>query len=185
MGYTVVYTAHTKVSEDGYADFKESDRVVSPFRDVSDVVCLLVSNGQDENGRTIKSSAFLTDSEHGFARCRFPYVEPFIEEFTAKNLKDTLRKGIQEQIDRDGLEEGTFKDTQALYSSNFELSFDEAMDTIYKILDEADSKGLGSEVDNILLNTLETVESLEKLTSRQMETVQTIYDDLKFFMENK
>ena len=59
------------------------------------------------------------------------------------------------------------------------------MDTIYKILDEADSKGLGSEVDNILLNTLETVESLEKLTSRQMETVQTIYDDLKFFMENK
>ena len=103
----------------------------------------------------------------------------------AENLKDTLRKGIQEQIDRDGLEEGTFKDTQALYSSNFELSFDEAMDTIYKILDEADSKGLGSEVDNILLNTLETVESLEKLTSRQMETVQTIYDDLKFFMENK
>ena len=185
VGYTVIYTAHIKVDEEGYADFKESDRVVSPFRDVSDLVCLLVSNGQDENGRTIKSSAYLTDSEQGFARCRFPYVDPFIEEFTAENLKDTLRRGIQEQIERDGLEEGTFKDTQALYSSNFDLSFDEAMDTIYKLLDEADAKGLADEVDNILLNTLESVDALEKLTSRQMETVQTIHDDLKFFMENK
>lgn len=183
VGYTVVYTAHVKIDEDGYADFKESDRIVSPFRDVSDVVCLLVSNGQDENGRTVKSSAYLTDSEKGFARCRFPYVNPFVKEFTAKNLKDTLREGIQEQIERDGLEEGTFKDTQALYSSEFEMSYEEAMDEIYNMLDKLDELGQSNKADEILLNYLEDVDGLKDLKEKQMMTVQSIYDDLKFYMD--
>ena len=53
------------------------------------------------------------------------------------------------------------------------------MNKIFDYLDEADDKGLSEDADNILLQYVNDVAEVNKLTKKQMAVVQSIYDELK------
>ena len=57
------------------------------------------------------------------------------------------------------------------------------MNKIFDYLDEADDRGLSEDADNILLQYVNDVSEVNKLTKKQMQTIQSIYDELKDLLE--
>ena len=51
------------------------------------------------------------------------------------------------------------------------------------MLDEADEKGLGDKADDILLTYLASVDAVKDLSGKQMQTIQSIHDDLKVLLD--
>ena len=51
------------------------------------------------------------------------------------------------------------------------------------MLDAADAKDLGEDADNILLKYLDKVDQINSLSKTQMQTLQSIYQDLEALLE--
>lgn len=106
-GYTVVFISHAetvkKMDEKGHEyDFIQPrgwSNVKSELRFICDLCdfCFYVeSNGVDEQGNTILSTAYTKETKRFFARSRF-WATPFkIDPFTAKNIEDTIKKAVED-----------------------------------------------------------------------------------------
>lgn len=114
-GYTVVFIGHEEyVDKDvidgnkktkikymqpkGSENVKASSRFV---RDLCDFCIALVSNGVNDNGDTIYSTAICKETKDIFARSRYK-IQYKIEEFTAKNLEDAILNAIKASADSEG-----------------------------------------------------------------------------------
>ena len=53
------------------------------------------------------------------------------------------------------------------------------MKAIYDMLDKCDELGKTEDADNILLSYVPTIEDVETLTKKQMQTIQSIHDELE------
>lgn len=187
-GYTLFFIGHQAPAKDGggYLDLAVDKRTAKPVKDISDFVIYVESNGVDENGKVIPSSAFLAEhkGEDGFfARSRFSYVDTFFEEWNAEIIKQAIHDGIVKQAEAEGAELVTFLEENEKYESTFDLSHEDALEAIYDMLDEADEKGLGDKADDILLTYLASVDAVKDLTGKQMQTIQSIHDDLKVLLD--
>lgn len=123
-GYTIVFIAHEQSNKKtGYISPKGDKRCISPIIDKCDYVVYLKGNGVDSDGRVIKSSAYLAETEDFFARARIEETPTFIKEFTAENLEKAVQIGINAKRER-GSVVTTFEEQQKL---NYvpELNFDE------------------------------------------------------------
>src|SRR5690606_32490760 len=89
----------------------------------------LDSNGVDSEGKPINSSAYFFESSNHFARSRFPYIVPKLEEFTAKNLEAAVAKAIELEEKEKGIKAVDFVVNT---EKKEELSFDEAKQEIIK-----------------------------------------------------
>lgn len=194
VGFTIIGIGHPYESKDngGYLDLLDDKRAIKPIKDVADFTFYIESNGTDyETGKVIPSSAYLTEhkpteTEWGFfARSRFPYVQTFFEAWDADIVRQAIYDGIVEQAHAEGAELVNFTEVAKKYESTFDLEFDEAIEKIFDMLDECDAKELSAEADDILLAYLDDVQDVNKLTKKQMQTVQSIYDELKELLENK
>lgn len=87
---------------------------MSPIIDKCDYVVYLKSNGVDAEGRVIKSSAFLAQTNQFFARARIEYTPTFIREFTAENLTAAIQEGINKKKTLDNATVTTFEEQQKL-----------------------------------------------------------------------
>ena len=105
-GYTIVFIGHEQESKEGYHSIAGDVRNVKPIRDNSDIVCYLTSNGVDENNQVIPSSAWLAETDQFFARSRFDYMDTYLEVFSAENLIEAIRVGIERQIEAEDAEVG-------------------------------------------------------------------------------
>ena len=190
-GFTVVWIGHagySKETED-YLDLKVEWRVSLPIKNAADFTFYIEGNGVDENGEVIPSSAYLAehkptqDAPGFFARSRFPYVQNFFPEFDADIVKKAIYDGIVKQAEVEGAELVTFKEANIMYESAFELSFEEALEKVFDMLDSADAKDLGEDADNILLKYLDKVDQINSLSKTQMQTLQSIYQDLEALLE--
>ena len=102
VGYTIIGIGHPYESGDGtgYLDLLNDKRAIKPIKDVADFTFYVESNGVDDEGKVIPSSAYLaehkpTDTDFGFfARSRFPYVQLFFEEWEADIVKQAIHDGI-------------------------------------------------------------------------------------------
>lgn len=114
-GYTIVFIGHEEyVDKDiiennkkvkikymqpkGSENVKASSRFV---RDLCDFCIALVSNGVNDNGDTIYSTAICKETKDIFARSRYK-IQYKIEEFTAKNLEDAILNAIKASADSEG-----------------------------------------------------------------------------------
>lgn len=188
-GYTLFFIGHPAPVKDGdgYVDLAVDRRASKIVKDIADFVIYVESNGTDpETKQVIPSSAYLTEykGENGFfGRCRFPYVQTEFEVWDADIMKQAIHDGIVKQAEIEGAELATFQEVNEKYESSFELSFDEAMDEIYDMLDKLDEAGQGGKADEILLNYLDDVDALKDLKGKQIQTVQSIYEDLQDFID--
>ena len=82
----------------GSENVKASSRFV---RDLCDFCIDLVSNGVNDNGDTIYSTAICKETKDIFARSRYK-IQYKIEEFTAKNLEEAILNAIKASADSEG-----------------------------------------------------------------------------------
>ena len=191
VGFTIIGIGHPYESRDnvGYLDLLDDKRAIKPIKDVADFTFYVESNGVDEEGNVIPSSAYLaehkaTEENWGFfARSRFPYVPTFFEEWNAEIVKQSIYDGIVRQAEIEGAALVGFEEVAEKYVSTFELDYDSAINAIYDMLDECDEKELGEDADNILLQYMSNVDDVKNLTKKQMQTVQSIYDELRHLLE--
>ena len=102
-GFTIVFIIHT---EEKIIDQKSKQtkwlpkgdkRIVDPLIDNSDLVLFLQSNGVDENGKVVLSTAYTAETDEWFARSRYTEMPPVIEEFTVESLETALVDAIKAQ----------------------------------------------------------------------------------------
>ena len=124
-GYTVVFIAHAQTdSQTKFISPKGDKRCMNPIIDKCDYVVYLKSNGVDADGRVIKSSAYLAETNEFFARARIEYTPTFIKEFTAENLTAAIQEGINKKKELEGAVVTTFEEQQKLNIVE-ELDFNE------------------------------------------------------------
>ena len=192
-GYTLFFIGHSAESkeESDYVEFACYKRTGKPVKDVADFVFYLETNGVDADGNVIPSSAYLaehkpTDTDFGFfARSRFPYVQLYFEEWDADIVKQAIHDGIVKQAEIEGAELVTFEEVVEKYESTFNLSYDEAIDKLYDLLDEADAKELGQDADDIILSHLDSVDAIKNLSKKQMQTIQSLIDELEHLLSEQ
>ena len=186
-GFTLIFIGHGKPSKEdsAYMDFSCDWRTGKPIRDISDFVFYVESNGVDEEGRVIPSSAYLAehlpteDADGFFARSRFPYVQTYFEEFDAEIVKKAIYDGIVEQAEEEGAEIVGFEEAFEQYESGFDVPFDEAKNRIFDMLDALDEAELTDEADAIVLEYFGNVDELQNVKSNQKQTIQALYEHLE------
>ena len=171
------------------SDIENEIRSVGLYR--TKALALKESNGVDDEGNVIPSSAYLAEHKASednwgfFARSRFPHVQTFFEEWNAEIVRQAIDDGIVEQARVEGASLVGFSEVVEKYESTFKLDFDEAMNKIFDYLDEADDRGLSEDADNILLQYVNDVSEVNKLTKKQMAVVQSIFDELQELLQNE
>ena len=70
-----------------------------------------------------------------------------------------------------------------MYESSFELTYEDAKNKIFDMLDFMDEKGLTEDADNILLSYVDKPEDIQSLNKRQMQTIQAIHDELENYLK--
>lgn len=184
IGYTVVFIGHESISKEKNKIFPKGDtRVISPIVDNADIVLYVQSNGVDKDGNEIPSSAFMYETDEFFARCRFPYVDPVIEHFTAENFEKTVIEGIKKQLEIEGEEGVDFEEQQLIYGKNEEVNHKELIEEIrglYMELRELDELDYYEEV---VAKHLGEGALVSEATPRQVEALKVIRDELLHKLE--
>ena len=106
---------------------------MNPIIDKCDYVVYLKSNGVDAEGRVIKSSAYLAQTNEFFARARIEYTPTYIKEFTAENLTAAIQEGINKKREIENATVTSFEEQQKLNSVE-ELNFDKLISEFNNIV---------------------------------------------------
>lgn len=134
-GYTVVFIAHEQVNTTtGFITPKGDKRCMNPIIDKCDYVVYLKSNGVDNNGKVIKSSGYLAQTEEFFARARIEYTPTFIKEFTAENLTKAIQEGIDKKKELDNATVTSFEEQQKL-NEVYDLDFYDLKEEFQKLIE--------------------------------------------------
>lgn len=178
LDYTLVFILHEAEEKDGFVGIKgDKKRNIDPIIENSDIVAYLTSNGTDEDGKLIYSSAHLVETDKFFARCRFEYADTYLEKFTADNLIELIKVGIERQIEAENADTWTTKEQKEAYVSAFTLTFDETISAIreqYMALNEMDKLDTFAEVVEKHLGDTPVSEAKPS----QFESLQAIYEEL-------
>ncbi|MEJ7218431.1 ATP-binding protein [Staphylococcus gallinarum] len=103
VGYTVVFIGHTAINKDTEQIIPKGDvRSMGVVRDLVDISLYIKSNGVDEDGNVVPSTAFVRETPEYFARSRFDLMPNSITPFTADNLKEAVIKGIEREEENGG-----------------------------------------------------------------------------------
>ena len=125
LGITIFFIIHTQAKvigqdSDGNDIVKQLPkgdwRSVNPVIDNSDLVLYLESNGVDENGDVILSSAYSAETNKAFARSRFDFFPTYMPEFTKANLEAALTRAVELKAQSKGSATISQEERDALYS---------------------------------------------------------------------
>lgn len=102
-GYTVVFIGHVERDKDTEQMIPKGDkRSMGIVRDIADIVVYLESNGVDEEGNVIQSTGYVRETPEYFARSRFDLMPNVIDPFTAENLEEAIKIGIEREEEAGG-----------------------------------------------------------------------------------
>lgn len=175
--YTVVFIGHAQ-EKDGYISPKGDKRCLNPIIDNCDFVIYLASNGVDENGRVIKSSGYLAETDKFFARSRFEYCPTYIEEFTAENLENTIIAAIDAEEKANGASVVTYAD-QKQQNTSVKYDYDEVMDALQEVGQRFASNGHMDILTEIVEDTLGAGKKVSQCTKKQIDAMVIILDNLQ------
>lgn len=179
LGYTVVFIGHEK--EDKKKDkyiITGDERAIKPIRDNADIVAYLKSNGVDEEGKDLHSSAYLSETDEFFARTRFVYMDNYIEDFTAENLTETIIEGIKRQNEAEGYDNVTFQEQQEIYDEGDE-TFDDVVEEIKELFAQMKEVDATEDYLDIVEEHLGEGIAVSQATKGQFEAIQCIRNDLR------
>ena len=182
-GYCVYFIAHAQAdSETGYISPKADKRSLAPIIDATDVTVYVESNGVDENGRIIKSSGYLAETDKFFARSRFDYLPTTkIEEFTAENLENVIVEAIKKQEEVEGIKTVTF-DEQKATREIVRKTYDELMDEMQELGEKMAETGYLDDLQAIVANNLGADKKASDLKRGQEQQIEAIIYDIQSFL---
>ena len=161
---------------------KGDKRSVDPVRDFVDYVIYVESNGVDEDGKVIPSSAYLAETDRFFARSRFTECVTEITPYTAENLEKAIKDAIEAEEKKSGIAAVDYKEQQAMNTS-VALDFEQLMDDIQKLGEKINEAGHFDDLVEIIEKTLGAGAKVSECTKKQVEALSVIKDDLQDYAD--
>ena len=175
--YTVIFIGHAQ-EKDGKMYPKGDKRSVDPVRDFVDYVIYVESNGVDEDGKVIPSSAYLAETDRFFARSRFDTTPTFLPVWSAKKKKKAVDIGIKGLEEKSGVKAVTYQE-QKEQNITKEYSYEEVMDALQEVGQRFASANKMDELTEIVEQTLGRGKKVSECTKAQIQAMIIILDDLK------
>jgi len=174
--YTVVFIGHEQ-EKDGKAVPKGDKRSVDPVRDFVDYVIYVKSNGVDEDGKVIPSSAYLAETDEYFARSRFDTTPTYLPVWSAEALEEAVNIGIQGLVDKTGVDAVSY-DVQKEMNTTETYDFDTVMDNLMEVGQKFADADKMEELTDIVEATLGVGRKVSQCTKKQLDALVIILDDL-------
>lgn len=176
-GFTVFFIAHAE-EKDGFVRPKGDKRCLNPIIDNCDVVAYIKSNGVDENGKVIHSSAFFAQTDEFFARSRYTYMVPMIQDFTIENLTGAINDAIEEQAKSEGITTVDYSQ-QVQQNESIVRPYEELMTELGELGNAMVEAGKYDELTEIVENLLGKGKKANGLKKGQEQIIETLIDDIK------
>lgn len=182
-GYCVYFIAHAQADANtGFITPKSDKRSLSPILDNTDVCVYVESNGVDKEGRIIKSSGYLAETDRFFARSRFDYLPAtYIEEFTAENLEKVIVEAIEAQEKAEGIKAVTYAEQKAQRTVE-KKTYDELMNEMQVLGEKMADNGYLDDLQRIVSDNLGSGKKASDLKKGQEQQIETIIYDIQSFM---
>lgn len=174
--YTVVFIGHEQ-EKDGKAVPKGDKRSVDPVRDFVDYVIYVKSNGIDEDGKVVPSSAYLAETDEYFARSRFDTTPTYLPVWSAEALEEAVNIGIQGLVDKTGVDAVSY-DVQKEMNTTETYDFDTVMDNLMEVGQRFADADKMEELTDIVEATLGVGRKVSQCTKKQLDALVIILDDL-------
>ena len=175
--YTVVFISHAQ-EKDGKMYPKGDKRSVDPVRDFVDYVIYIESNGVDEDGKVIPSSAYLAETDRFFARSRFDTTPTYLPVWSVEALKDAINIGIKGMEEKFGVKDVSYQE-QKEQNTTKEYDYNETMDALQEVGQRFASANKMDELTEIVEQTLGKGRKVSECTKSQIQAMVIILDDLK------
>lgn len=179
-GFTIYFIGHEQLDKDKGKVYPKGDaRSMQVVRDNSDFVVYLTSNGVDEDGRVIKSSAWLAETDKFYARSRNEYIDSFIPEFSAESLDEAIRVAIERQEEAEGITAVSYTE-QVSTMTSVELDFEKLKVDTTELLNELASSGEHDVNDllELVAKHLGKDNKVSEAKPRQVEALSILFDEL-------
>lgn len=177
--YTVVFIGHQQAdSKTGFITPKGDKRCLNPIIDNCDFVIYVNSNGVDEKGELIKSSAYFYQTDKFFARSRFECCVPMIKEFTAENLEEAIKNAVIDTAKKDGVEVSTYEQQKEQNVVEKE-DFDDIMKQIGELGKKLIESGNQEKLTDIVEGNLGPNQKVSNCTKKQIEVVTVIRNEIQ------
>ena len=175
--YTVIFIGHAQ-EKDGKMFPKGDKRSVDPVRDFVDYVIYVESNGVDEDGKVIPSSAYLAETDRFFARSRFDTTPTYLPVWSAEALEEAVNIGIEGLEKKSGVKAVSYQEQKAQNTTK-EYNYEETMDALQEVGQRFASANKMDELTEIVEQTLGRGKKVSECTKAQIQAMIIILDDLK------
>ena len=138
----------------------------------------------NENGKIIKSSGYLAETDRFFARSRFDYLPTTkIEEFTAENLEKVIVEAIKNQEKAEGIKAVTFEEQKATREVA-RKPYEELMKEMQELGEKMAENGYLEDLQLIVTDNLGADKKASELKRGQEQQIETIIYDIQSFLAN-
>lgn len=175
--YTVVFIGHEQ-EKDGKMYPKGDKRSVDPVKDFVDYVIYLKSNGVDDEGRVIPSSAYLAETDTFFARSRFDTTPTYLPVWSAEALEEAVNIGIEGKEKESGVKAVSYEEQKA-QNTSVSYDYDEVMDQLQEVGQRFAGAGKMDELTEIVEETLGRGKKVSECTKKQLDAMIIILDNLQ------
>lgn len=175
--YTVVFIGHEQ-EKDGKMYPKGDKRSVDPVKDFVDYVIYLKSNGVDDEGRVIPSSAYLAETDTFFARSRFDTTPTYLPVWSAEALEEAVNIGIEGKEKESGVKAVSYEEQKA-QNTSVSYDYDEVMDQLQEVGQRFAGAGKMDELTEIVEETLGRGKKVSECTKKQLDAMVIILDNLQ------
>ena len=175
--YTVVFIGHEQ-EKDGKMYPKGDKRSVDPVKDFVDYVIYLKSNGVDDEGRVIPSSAYLAETNEFFARSRFDTTPTYLPVWSAEALEEAVNIGIEGKEKESGVKAVSYEEQKA-QNTSVSYDYDEVMDKLQEVGQKFAGAGKMDELTEIVEETLGRGKKVSECTKKQLDAMVIILDNLQ------
>lgn len=182
-GFTLVFISHVEETKEGKSIPKGDKRTIKPIIDNSDIVVYLQSNGIDEDGKVIPSSAWLAESDKWFARSRFDYIDTFIPEFSAENLGKAIADAIQRQEEAEGVAAVSYEEQKQLFESE-KLDFNAIKEELNVLGNKLHAAGYLDDLLELVEKHLGKDKKVADAKPAQVEMLSLLLLDVQEFVED-
>jgi hypothetical protein len=184
-GYCCYFIAHAQQDKDGFISPKADKRALSPIMNNADLCIYVRSNGIDEEGKVVKSSGYLAETDEFFARSRFEYLpSTYMPEFTAEALEEIVAKAIENQEKEEGITAVSFE-VQKKTKTVKAKSYDDLMDEMQSLGEQMADGGFLDDLQNIVAEHLGEDKKASDLKKGQEQLIQVIIGDIQSFIEEQ
>lgn len=177
-GFTVVFIGHEERDKDtNRIEPKGGKRDMQIVRDLTDIIVYLKSQGVDEDGNVILSNGYVRATDEYFARSRFDLMPNSIVPFTAENLADAIKIGIEREE-----EAGNKTVSYSEYveqNKTEDLNFEEIKDALKAAGAKYHEAGRVDEFIDKLNDTFGEGADVKELRPKQVEAMSVLLQELR------